>query len=67
MPLQLRDHRLLLGDPDLQLGDRPLLGRHERPRLLVGRSGRGPILHTPTRLTQSRHARPGPEQSQFWE
>src|SRR3954462_2191278 len=56
LPLQLRDPRILLGDPGLKLGDRPLLSRHQRRQLLVGRSGHGPILHIPTGITRSRHA-----------
>jgi len=62
--LQLRDPRILLGqprvllgDPRLQPRDDPLLGRHERRQPLVGRGGRGPILHTASRITRSRHTR----------
>jgi hypothetical protein len=50
------DLRVLLGDPRLQQGNRPLLRGHERRQLLVGRRGHGPILHTPSRITRSRHA-----------
>lgn len=50
-PPQLRDLRVLLGDPGLQLGDGPLPGRHQRRQLLVGRRGHGPILRTPTMIT----------------
>jgi hypothetical protein len=56
LPLQLRDLRILLGDPRLQLRDHPLLRGHERYQLLVGRSGHGPILHIPAIVTRLRHA-----------
>src|SRR4051794_19983668 len=49
LPPQLRDLRVLLGDPRLQR-------HHQSRQLLVGRRGHGPILHTPPGLTRSRHA-----------
>src|SRR3954447_26553414 len=48
LPLHLRDPRVLLGDPNLQVRDRPLLRRRQ---LLIGRRGHGPLRHTPTMIT----------------
>jgi hypothetical protein len=63
LPLQFRNPRILLGDPrvllddpGLQLGDDPLLRRHQRRQLVIRRRGHGPILHTPTMIIRSRHA-----------